>query len=368
MKLIFVVKWLSTIALFVVFLTIFGLSSIQKYMQRDIVTVSRTEPSNGCLPAPAIMVCPEGEYGGAWKEDCMQHWNNLTKMDVCSREYAYTMDETIIGTSVMARNGAQRVSINLSSWTPTYTTPYVGTCYKLMSRQNCLNSGETLSILFTVGGVKSHSIYLFDPKFFMLVKDNSVIPFLLLENPISKSISIHPTITTKINRPKFPCNPDQSYSYNHCVRTSLAKRIGCKYPFYDSSHILNAPNCNITEELVAHWTANFDIFSANQQQLLNITGCELPCNYYQYSIVGTPRKYEVKGQPYIELFYTSTDITSSQEVLLYPFDSFVSEFGGALGLFLGFSFLGLLDIIQFGCTNLLTMVQIDNVPFTLPEV
>ena len=178
MKLIFAVKLLSTIALFIVFLTIFGLSSIQKYMQGDIVTVSRTEPSNGCLPAPAVMVCPEGEYGGAWKEDCEQHWNNLTKMDACSREYAYTMDETIIGTSVKARNGKQRVSINLSSWTPTYTAPYVGTCYTLMARQNCLNSGEILSISFTVDGVKSHSIYLFDPKFFMFIKDNSVIPFL----------------------------------------------------------------------------------------------------------------------------------------------------------------------------------------------
>ena len=185
---------------------------------------------------------------------------------------------------------------------------------------------------------------------------------------MSKSISVHSTFTTKINQPKFPCNPDQSYSYNHCVRTSLAKRIGCKYPFYDSSHILNAPSCNTTEELVAHWTANFDIFSANQQQIFNITGCELPCNYYQYSVVGTPHKYEVKGHSYIELFYTSTDITSSQEVLLYPFDSFVSEFGGALGLFLGFSFLGLLDIIQFGCTNLLTRLQIDQGTFAMPDV
>ena len=148
MRLIFVVKLLSTIALFVVFFAIFGLSSIQKYMQRDIVTVSRTEPDNGCLPLPAIMVCPEGKYGGAWKENCEQHAYNLTRMDACSRKHTYTLDETILETSVYARN--EKGSINLSSWTPTYETPYVGTCYTLGTRQNCLNPGETLVIFFLI--------------------------------------------------------------------------------------------------------------------------------------------------------------------------------------------------------------------------
>ena len=34
-----------------------------------------------------------------------------------------------------------------------------------------------------------------------------------------------------------------------------------------------------------------------------------------------------------------------EEALMYPPTSFVAEVGGALGLFLGFSFLGLWDII-----------------------
>ena len=33
-----------------------------------------------------------------------------------------------------------------------------------------------------------------------------------------------------------------------------------------------------------------------------------------------------------------TDLITEEEVLLFPFDSLVSEFRGALGLFLGFSF------------------------------
>ena len=44
--------------------------------------------------------------------------------------------------------------------------------------------------------------------------------------------------------------------------------------------------------------------------------------------------------------YGSTEQVTEEEVLLFPFDSLVSEFGGALGLFLGFSFLGAVSTIE----------------------
>ena len=44
--------------------------------------------------------------------------------------------------------------------------------------------------------------------------------------------------------------------------------------------------------------------------------------------------------------YGSTEQVTEEEVLLFPFDSLVSEFGGALGLFLGFSFLGAVSTVE----------------------
>ena len=45
------------------------------------------------------------------------------------------------------------------------------------------------------------------------------------------------------------------------------------------------------------------------------------------------------------LTLVNTEVKVETEVLVYPFTSFVSEFGGALGLFLGFSFFMLWDWI-----------------------
>ena len=44
--------------------------------------------------------------------------------------------------------------------------------------------------------------------------------------------------------------------------------------------------------------------------------------------------------------FASTEIIKKKEVFTYPFDSFVSEVGGALGLFLGFSFIMLWDLFK----------------------
>ena len=49
--------------------------------------------------------------------------------------------------------------------------------------------------------------------------------------------------------------------------------------------------------------------------------------------------------------FPTTEMTVKEEAELYPLNSFVAEVGGALGLFFGFSFIGLwesvLSIIDF---------------------
>ena len=131
MNLTFVLKTLSTIALFVVFFAVFGMSSIQKFMQGDIVSVTRTKPNDEGLPPPAIMVCPVGEFGGAWKEYCHELYKNKTAMDACSRKHSFPLNETILFAYMAKSDGAQKRAINQSSWTSTYTIPHVGTCYIL---------------------------------------------------------------------------------------------------------------------------------------------------------------------------------------------------------------------------------------------
>ena len=53
-----------------------------------------------------------------------------------------------------------------------------------------------------------------------------------------------------------------------------------------------------------------------------------------------------KAEIWIDLTEAGLNINVKKEILVFPFRSFISEFGGALGLFLGFSFIMIWDAIE----------------------
>ena len=80
----------------------------------------------------------------------------------------------------------------------------------------------------------------------------------------------------------------------------------------------------------------------------NHTGCLFPCTYDEYRVVATDlRDFNIFG---VVFTYGSLGTTVLREYLIYPFDSLVSDFGGTLGLFVGFSFVTLWDLIQLVIT------------------
>ena len=79
------------------------------------------------------------------------------------------------------------------------------------------------------------------------------------------------------------------------------------------------------------------------------TGCHRPCLYRTYHQFGeiTEMNFSHQDQTTLSLILSSSEVTRRRENFVYPLISFISEVGGALGLFLGFSFLSLWDLIQF---------------------
>ena len=60
-------------------------------------------------------------------------------------------------------------------------------------------------------------------------------------------------------------------------------------------------------------------------------------------------KINIKGFGLFGFMLASTDISVMTEAYTYPWVSLLAEFGGALGLFLGFSFIMLWDCIEKIC-------------------
>ena len=97
------------------------------------------------------------------------------------------------------------------------------------------------------------------------------------------------------------------------------------------------------------------MFYSSEEKLRKLTGCLLPCSYTHYSLSDS---YPFEGnETEFVISYALTDHLIEEEVLLFPLDSLVSELGGALGLFLGFSFLGAVDTMQTWAKTSLAMFR-----------
>ena len=51
--------------------------------------------------------------------------------------------------------------------------------------------------------------------------------------------------------------------------------------------------------------------------------------------------------PGLVLRLSESKVEKRTEKIIYPIESFISEFGGAMGLFLGFSFMMIWDVLVF---------------------
>lgn len=94
-----------------------------------------------------------------------------------------------------------------------------------------------------------------------------------------------------------------------------------------------------------------------QAEIVRKFECPLPCHYKEYHLFDKPKYGNVDN---FELGFAYADLTETEAVeeFIYTLESFVSEFGGSLGLFLGFSFYLVLDPINVFLENyILSMIQ-----------
>ena len=105
------------------------------------------------------------------------------------------------------------------------------------------------------------------------------------------------------------------------------------------------PICNTKEDIVQIESEFLHMADVVEAQLIQMTGCLLPCSYSEYKLIGNPVVID-QSMFGLQLSFGKTEASEEREALVYEFESFVSEGGGALGLFLGFSFLSGWDLLQ----------------------
>ena len=128
------------------------------------------------------------------------------------------------------------------------------------------------------------------------------------------------------------------------------EQIGCNNPWNEwvgsetkRSVTYNIP-CNNVEDFMKIENIMMNLTYLSIEEIEDLTNCFKPCTYNIFSLA---EEAEIEGNT-TKVFFSlaSKKIISKKEVYLYTFSSLIAELGGALGLFLGFSFYMLWDIAE----------------------
>ena len=150
-----------------------------------------------------------------------------------------------------------------------------------------------------------------------------------------------------MDKPEQRCESSETYSFTSCVKNSFSRKIGCrlKWDVWSSEDI---PFCTKVDQLLQfeHEYANVtEVWE--RSDYFKHTGCHFPCHYTEYKFGSDPLRIRNGFQNMsVNFMLSSLDILSRAEERIYTFSSFLAELGGALGLFLGFSFIMIWDTMK----------------------
>ena len=357
-----IVQGIIIIALCIVFIQFFGLSTLAKWESQDVQIVRRKEGRKS-LPPPAITICAISKDFLGWKHyapegEGLDKCGGKGDMEDCVKKYTFALEDVVNSSSRQIYSKKTNVLeateiIDSSLWTSRMTDAFNGMCHTLTYDKH-INKTTSLNINLNY----NFSVFLHDPKFFVFKDTFVFIPFLKLDDVFRREFIILATTKKRMRREsKFDCNPDGNYIFQNCVRKKIVDSQGCTTP-WDRKTTDKLPKCSEMSSMKEFESYYNQVFYSSEEELKDLTGCLLPCTYTHYSLLDSFPI--VSNDSAFGIHYALTDLITEQEVLLFPFDSLVSEFGGALGLFLGFSFLGALSMMQILAKTLLSMVKTNN--------
>ena len=125
---------------------------------------------------------------------------------------------------------------------------------------------------------------------------------------------------------------------------------------------------NVNEMLFREFEEiNNVLFNADMPLIMAKTGCKTPCSYKEYNFANPNLKeYSINADAPATsvafcLWSVSNHTLIEEESLVLPLRSLIANFGGSLGLFLGFSFMTIWDGVKLFAMYLKNFNQLSRI-------
>ena len=286
--------------LLVIFITFFGIPSIQKYLKKETITVYSRELTNG-IEAPAVtIVAIDLRNGYVWKNKT-SHTNSLdgrimgtflldhckeinqTDLEACVANDSFGLTDILTS----ATFGVFSKGLNETAWTWDLFNSGYGR-YFTWNPQRLIT--PDLTDYTSLSAYRNFRFYVFvhDINFFVVNLnpfgptksfwefDGNTEPNHYQEICLVKHM--------KLNLDHKPCMEDEDYSFKKCVKESLAGQVGCKRPWDRES---KGKICTKKEQFEQFDTLYDKYMRMESDEIASVTGCLKPCMFKEYKIINS---------------------------------------------------------------------------------
>ena len=348
-----------------IFLIHFGLPSYLKYKENETL-ISETKVNINWNKPPAVTVIAwrqQSEKG--WKEESdsdkeylgkncniSQEFQELTE---CINSKTFNLSEML--EKATSEDHTTKDLTNNSFWTEDFSNFDLGKSFSLNHSYEIEKDSPYLGLFFKES--LNYTILIHDPNYFIYTNNPDTVPQVRLSMDDSKAqlVYIKAVYHQMMDKPEHRCESTESYSFTACIKNSLSTMIGCRLE-WDGWSSRDIPVCKNTTELLEFEKEYEKIDTWEQDSIVNLTGCFPPCSYTEYKLAAKPHKFKTGKELRLQL--SSSKVLMRREKIIYSMESLVSEFGGALGLFLGFSFMMLWNILAYSTEYCMNSISLNN--------
>ena len=172
---------------------------------------------------------------------------------------------------------------------------------------------------------------------------------LSLEKALNYSYAVYPTKTTYIDMENEHCLSEKAILNQNlwqCLESYLDSTMNCRLPWRPKQIPQDLASCSHPKEYDQYYKNMAHLIKSGPNSIMNITRCTPGCNRYDYTAkLYKQWSYEgaTSGIMEIDFFYHQHEVQVREHVYAYDFWNLISDFGGYLGLLLGYSLLAFYD-------------------------
>ena len=154
------------------------------------------------------------------------------------------------------------------------------------------------------------------------------------------------TQTIYLKKNRHDCLEDNSMYFKDCMDEFISQQLKCNLPWASNRIFKEDEECMTEEALKLFRNLSMNMESEDVRAKIQKKGCFLE-NCKETTWIKNPYEYGRGDKKMVFLMHlpSNTKVLERKEVHIATFNTFVADFGGYLGLFLGASILSLTDSV-----------------------